>query len=117
MAGDQGQANLGLACGNPVSEAVLKPGETVIDLGCGAGFDALLSAKAVGPAGKVIGIDLTPEMIDRTRKKAASLGADNVDFRPGEIEHLPVPEETADVVISNCVINLSPDKKAVYREM
>ena len=117
MAGDQGQANLGLGCGNPVSEAVLKPGETVIDLGCGAGFDAFLSAKAVGPAGKVIGIDMTPEMIDRAKKNAESLGVDNVDFRPGEIEHLPVPEETADVVISNCVINLSPDKKAVYREM
>ena len=117
LAGGQCQANLGLGCGNPVSEAALKPGETVVDLGCGAGFDAFLSAKTVGPTGQVIGIDMTPEMINTANKNAESMGVDNVDFRLGEIEKLPVSANTVDVVISNCVINLSPDKKAVYREM
>lgn len=117
MAGGQGDANLGLGCGNPVAEADLKPGETVVDLGCGAGFDAFLSAKKVGIGGKVIGIDMTPEMINSAKKNAEKMESDNVDFRLGEIEHLPVSDNTADVVMSNCVINLSPDKKAVYKEM
>lgn len=117
MACGQGEANLGLGCGNPVFEAALKPGETVVDLGCGAGFDAFLSSKSVGSTGKVIGIDMTSEMINTAKKNAKSMGVDNVDFRLGEIEHLPVSDNTVDVVISNCVINLSPDKKSVYREM
>jgi len=117
MAGGQGDANLGLGCGNPVAEADLKPGETVVDLGCGAGFDAFLSAKKVGTGGKVIGIDMTPEMINSAKKNAEKMESDNVDFRLGEIEHLPISDNTADVVMSNCVINLSPDKKAVYKEM
>jgi len=117
MAGGQGDANLGLGCGNPVAEADLKPGETVVDLGCGAGFDAFLSAKKVGTGGKVIGIDMTPEMINSAKKNAEKMESDNVDFRLGEIEHLPISDNTADVIMSNCVINLSPDKKAVYKEM
>jgi SAM-dependent methyltransferase len=117
MAGGPGDANLGLGCGNPVAEADLKLGETVVDLGCGAGFDAFLSAKKVGTAGKVIGIDMTPEMINIAKKNTEKTESDNVDFRLGEIEHLPVPDNTADVVMSNCVINLSPDKNAVYKEM
>jgi arsenite methyltransferase len=110
-----GGANLGLGCGNPQAIAGLRPGETVIDLGSGAGFDCLLAARQVGPTGKVIGIDMTPDMISRARQNAAKAGA-NVEFRLGEIEHLPVPDRSADVIISNCVINLSPDKAAVFRE-
>jgi SAM-dependent methyltransferase len=109
-------ANLGLGCGNPQAIAALRRGETVVDLGSGAGFDCLLAARQVGPDGKVIGVDMTPDMISRARQNAARTGAANVEFRLGEIEHLPVPDRSADAIISNCVINLSPDKAAVFRE-
>ncbi len=109
-------ANLGLGCGNPQAIAALKPGEAVLDLGAGAGFDCFLAARAVGPDGLVIGVDMTPEMVSRARENARKAGYENVDFRLGEIEHLPVADETVDVIISNCVINLSPDKPAVFRE-
>ena len=109
-------ANLGLGCGNPQAIAALRPGETVIDLGSGAGFDCFLAARQVGPTGRVIGVDMTPEMIGRARQNAAKAGLTNVEFRLGEIEHLPVPDGTADAIISNCVINLSPDKAAVFRD-
>jgi arsenite methyltransferase len=109
-------ANLGLGCGNPQAIAAMKPGEVVVDLGAGAGFDCFLAVRAVGPGGRVIGVDMTPEMVSTAREIAKRSGYENVDFRLGEIEHLPVPDETADVVISNCVINLSPDKPAVYGE-
>jgi len=109
-------ANLGLGCGNPQAIADLKPGEVVVDLGAGAGFDCFLAARAVGATGRVIGVDMTPEMVGRAREIARESGYDNVDFRLGEIEHLPVADATADVVMSNCVINLSPDKPAVYAE-
>jgi len=112
-----GEANLGLGCGNPVNTADLKPGETVLDLGSGAGFDAFLAAKSLGQKGKVIGVDMTQEMIDKAKKNAEKLHVSNVEFRLGEIEKLPVPEDSVDVVLSNCVINLSPDKKAVYGEI
>jgi ubiquinone/menaquinone biosynthesis C-methylase UbiE len=112
-----GDANLGLGCGNPISVADLKPGETVVDLGSGAGFDAFLAAKSVGPDGTVIGVDMTPEMIDKAQKNAEKLDVRSVEFRLGEIERLPVEDDTADVVVSNCVINLSPDKRAVYGEI
>lgn len=109
-------ANLGLGCGNPQAIAALKPGETVLDLGAGGGFDCFLAAKQVGPEGRVIGIDMTPDMVTKARANAQRLGATNVDFRLGEIEHLPIPDGTADVILSNCVINLSPDKAAVFRD-
>ncbi len=109
-------ANLGLGCGNPQAIAALKVGETVLDLGAGAGFDCFLAARAVGPEGRVIGVDMTPEMVCRARDIAKTSGYANVDFRLGEIEHLPVADATVDVIISNCVINLSPDKPAVFRE-
>lgn len=109
-------ANLGLGCGNPQAIAALKPGETVIDLGCGAGFDCFLAAPRVGKMGLVIGVDMTPEMIHKARENAAKSKIKNVDFRLGEIEHLPVADGVADVVLSNCVINLSPDKPQVYAE-
>ncbi|MBC7189775.1 arsenite methyltransferase [Candidatus Aerophobetes bacterium] len=109
-------ANLGLGCGNPVALASLKEGEIVIDLGCGAGFDCFLAAKKVGERGKVIGVDMTPQMIERARENARKNGYKNVEFRLGEIEHLPVADSFADVVISNCVINLVPDKKQVFKE-
>ena len=109
-------ANLGLGCGNPQAIAALLPGEVVIDLGSGAGFDCFLAARAVGPAGQVIGVDMTHEMLARARANAARVGAGNVSFRLGEIEHLPVADATADVVLSNCVINLVPDKAQVFRE-
>ena len=112
-----GEANLGLGCGNPISMADLKPGETVLDLGSGAGFDAFLTAKAVGEAGKVIGVDMTPEMVQNARTNAEKLNISNVEFRLGEIEKLPVSDSSVDVVISNCVINLSPDKSAVFGEI
>jgi arsenite methyltransferase len=112
-----GQANLGLGCGNPLSMAGLKKGETVLDLGSGAGFDALLAAKGVGKTGRVIGIDMTPEMIEKAQKNVAAHRASNVTFRLGEIEDLPVESGTIDAVISNCVINLSPDKESVYGEI
>lgn len=109
-------ANLGLGCGNPQALAALQPGETVLDLGAGGGFDALLAAQQVGAGGHVIGVDMTPEMVSKARSNAAQVGATNVDFRLGEIEHLPVADATVDVILSNCVINLSPDKAAVFRE-
>ena len=109
-------ANLGLGCGNPVALASLKPGETVVDLGSGAGFDCFLAARQVGESGQVIGVDMTPEMISKARKNAEKMGAKNVEFRLGEIEHLPVADNGADLIMSNCVINLSPDKLKVYRE-
>jgi arsenite methyltransferase len=111
------QANLGLGCGNPLALADLQPGEQVVDLGSGAGFDAFLAAKSVRPNGRVIGIDMTPEMISRAQNNAEQLDVKNVEFRPGKIEHLPVEDDSADVVLSNCVINLSPNKRAVYREV
>jgi arsenite methyltransferase len=112
-----GEANLGLGCGNPISMAGLKPGEVVLDLGSGAGFDAFLAAKRVGESGKVIGMDMTPEMVQKARTNAEKLSVSNVDFRLGEIERLPVPDSSVDVVISNCVINLSPDKSSVFKEI
>lgn len=112
-----GEANLGLGCGNPLSRADLKPGETVLDLGSGAGFDAFLAAKRVGESGRVIGVDMTREMVRKARANSEKLNITNVDFRLGEIEKLPVPDCSVDVVISNCVINLSPDKSAVFAEI
>src|SRR3954469_2440204 len=109
-------ANLGLGCGNPQAIADLKPGETVIDLGSGAGFDCFLAAGQVGETGKVIGIDMTHEMLKKARENAAKIGSNNVEFRLGELEHLPVADNTADVILSNCVINLVPDKAQVFRE-
>ncbi len=109
-------ANMGLGCGNPVAVASLKPGETAVDLGSGGGFDAFLAAKAVGPNGRVIGVDMTPDMVHKARENAKKGKDVNVEFRLGEIEHLPVADNTADVIMSNCVINLSPDKSSVYRE-
>ncbi len=110
-------ANLGLGCGNPNALAALQPGETVLDLGSGAGFDALIAAPRVGPTGRVIGVDMTPEMLERARTNAVEAGyAGTVEFREGTIEALPVAAGTVDVIISNCVINLSPDKPAVFRE-
>ena len=109
-------ANLGLGCGNPQAIAALRPGEVLIDLGSGAGFDCFLAAKQVGPEGRVIGVDMTPEMLAKARDNAARVGAANVEFRLGEIEHLPVADGTGDVIISNCVINLVPDKAQVFRE-
>jgi arsenite methyltransferase len=109
-------ANLGLGCGNPQAIASLKPGETVLDLGSGGGFDCFLAARAVGESGKVIGVDMTHEMIALARANAAKSVHGNVEFRLGEIEHLPVADASVDVIISNCVINLSPDKPQVFRE-
>ena len=109
-------ADLGLGCGNPTAIASLRPGETVLDLGSGGGFDSFLAARAVGPTGRVIGVDMTPEMISRARGNARKLETANVEFRLGEIEHLPVADATVDVILSNCVINLSPEKAAVFRE-
>ena len=109
-------ANLGLGCGNPVALASLKKGETVLDLGSGAGFDCFLVAERVGKKGKVIGVDMTPEMLERARENARKSNYKNVEFRLGEIENLPVADSSVDVVISNCVINLSPDKKRVFNE-
>lgn len=109
-------ANLGLGCGNPQAIAALRPGETVLDLGAGAGFDCFLAARQVGEQGHVIGVDMTPEMLDRARQNADTLGARNVEFREGTIEALPIDDATVDVILSNCVINLSPDKPAVFRE-
>ena len=109
-------ADLGLGCGNPQVIAGLRPGERVLDLGSGAGFDAFLAAQQVGPTGHVIGVDMTPEMIDRAKANAAKTGLAHVDFRLGEIEHLPVEDASVDVIMSNCVINLAPDKPMVFRE-
>jgi ubiquinone/menaquinone biosynthesis C-methylase UbiE len=109
-------ANMGLGCGNPVALASLKPGEIVVDLGSGGGFDCFLAAKQVGETGQVIGVDMTPDMLSRARMNAEKMKTTNVEFRLGEIEHLPVADNTADIIMSNCVINLSPEKLAVYRE-
>jgi len=109
-------ANLGLGCGNPQAIAALQSGETVLDLGSGAGFDAFLAARAVGDSGRVIGVDMTHEMLAKARDNAIKAGYVNVEFRLGEIEHLPVADASVDVIISNCVINLSPDKPQVFRE-
>ena len=109
-------ANLGLGCGNPIALASLEPGETVVDLGAGAGFDCFLAAARVGDKGRVIGVDMTPDMVDKARAGAAKAGHANVEFRLGEIEHLPVADRVADIVISNCVINLVPDKGQVFRD-
>lgn len=114
-------ANMGLSCGNPTALAALKPGEIVLDLGSGGGFDCFLAGPRVGPTGRVIGVDMTPEMLSKARGNLATYrartGLDNVEFRLGEIEHLPLPDGSVDVVISNCVINLSPDKPQVWREI
>lgn len=114
-------ANLGLSCGNPTALASLQPGETVVDLGCGAGFDVFLAGMRVGPSGRVIGVDMTPAMLRKARKNAETYrertGYDNVEFLLGEIEHLPLPDNSVDVVLSNCVLNLSPDKPQCWREI
>ena len=110
------EANLGLGCGKPTALAGLKPGEIVLDLGSGAGIDCFLAARRVGPTGRVIGVDMTPEMIDRARANASRGGYSNVEFRLGEIENLPVADSSVDVIISNCVINLSTDKPRVFGE-
>ena len=109
-------ANLGLGCGNPVAMASLKKGETILDLGSGAGFDCFLAAKRVGAKGKVIGVDMTPDMLDKARDNCRKGGYKNVEFRLGEIENLPVADSSVDVIISNCVINLAPDKRRVFSE-
>jgi len=109
-------ANMGLGCGNPQAIASLQSGETVLDLGSGGGFDCFLAAKAVGEKGHVIGVDMTPDMISKARKNAATAGFDHVEFRLGEIEKLPVADGQVDVIISNCVINLSPDKSSVFSD-
>jgi SAM-dependent methyltransferase len=109
-------ADMGLGCGNPRAIASLRPGEVVIDLGSGGGFDCFLAAAEVGQGGRVIGIDMTPDMLSKARRNADIGHYDNVEFRLGEIEHLPVADNTADVIISNCVVNLSPDKPQVFRE-
>ena len=110
-------ANMGLGCGNPQAIASLQQGEVVLDLGSGGGFDCLLAAKAVGDSGRVIGVDMTPEMISKARKNADNSWFENVEFRLGEIEALPVANATVDVVMSNCVINLSPEKPKVFKEV
>jgi SAM-dependent methyltransferase len=111
-----GDANLGLGCGNPNALAALAAGETVVDLGAGAGFDCFLAAQEVGETGQVIGVDMTPEMIDKARTNAGKNDVANVEFRLGEIEHLPIADATVDVAISNCVVNLSPNKPQVFQE-
>jgi arsenite methyltransferase len=109
-------ANMGLGCGNPVALASLKPGETVVDLGSGGGFDCFLAADQVGQTGHVIGVDMTPDMISKARKNAEEMDELDVEFRLGEIENLPIADNSADIIMSNCVINLSPSKGRVYRE-
>jgi len=115
------EVNMGLSCGNPTAFANLRPGEVVVDLGCGGGIDVLLAALKVGPTGRAIGIDMTPEMIARARAAAAKPVAgrvlENVEFHLSTIDHLPLPDDSVDCLVSNCVINLAPDKKAVFREM
>jgi arsenite methyltransferase len=114
-------ANMGLSCGNPTALASLRPGEVVLDLGSGGGFDAFIAGPKVGPSGRVIGVDMTPEMISKARKNnlvyRERSQLDNVEFRLGEIEHLPVADQSVDVVISNCVLNLSPNKSQVWHEI
>jgi SAM-dependent methyltransferase len=109
-------ADLGLGCGNPLAMLELREGETVLDLGSGGGIDCFLAAKRVGPSGRVIGVDMTPEMIARARRNASASGVANVEFRLGEIEHLPVADSSVDAIISNCVINLVPDKRQVFAD-
>jgi SAM-dependent methyltransferase len=116
LAAVPGGADLGLGCGNPQAVAALKPGERVLDLGSGAGFDAFLAARQVGLTGFVIGVDMTPAMIERARANAVKAGSGHVEFRLGQIEALPVDDASVDVILSNCVINLAPDKAAVFRE-
>lgn len=110
------EANLGLGCGNPQAIASLDAGESVLDLGSGAGFDCFLAAQEIGESGRVIGVDMTPEMVEKARDNASRSGPENVEFRLGEIEHLPVSDDSIDVIISNCVVNLSPDKPQVFTE-
>lgn len=109
-------SNLGLGCGNPLAHANIKEGDTVLDLGSGAGLDCFLAAKRVGKTGKVIGVDMTPDMIDKARDNALKSNYDNVEFRLGEIEHLPVADNSIDLIISNCVINLAPNKEQVFQD-
>jgi SAM-dependent methyltransferase len=109
-------ANLGLGCGNPTAIGELKPGDVVLDLGSGGGFDCFLAARKVGEKGRVIGVDMTPEMVSKARENAAKMDTSNVEFRLGEIEHLPVADNSVDVIISNCVINLSPEKRQVFQD-
>lgn len=111
------EANMGLSCGNPTAFARLRPGETVVDLGCGGGLDVLLAAPRLGPTGKAIGIDMTPEMIERAKRNAAKQGVSNVEFHLAKIDQLPLQDSSADCIISNCVINLVPQKSTVFREM
>jgi arsenite methyltransferase len=111
------EANMALSCGNPTATAGLKPGETVVDLGSGGGLDVFLAARKVGPTGRAIGIDMTPEMLDLARRNAGKSGLTNVEFHLATIDRLPLPDASADCVISNCVINLAPDKAAVFREI
>jgi SAM-dependent methyltransferase len=116
MAAVPAGSNLGLGCGNPLAFAELKEGDVVVDLGSGAGFDCFIAAPRVGPTGRVIGVDMTPDMIEKARGNAKRAGTENVEFRLGEIEHLPVADNSADMIISNCVINLSTDKPQVFRD-
>lgn len=111
------EANMGLSCGNPTAYAHLRPGEVVVDLGCGGGLDIFLASPKVGPEGRAIGIDMTPEMIERARRNAEKGGFTNVEFHLAKIDKLPLPDNSVDCVISNCVINLAPDKQAVFREI
>jgi arsenite methyltransferase len=121
LAGLPAGANMGLSCGNPTATANLRPGEVVVDLGCGGGIDVFLAARKVGPTGKAVGIDMTPEMIDRARRNAERLAANgerlNVEFHLARMEQMPLPENSVDCLVSNCVINLAADKAAVFREM
>src|SRR5690348_5871753 len=110
-------ANMGLCCGNPTATANLRLGEVVVDLGSGGGLDVFLAAQKIGPTGRAIGIDMTPEMIERARANAAAVGYTNVEFHLANIDRLPLPDASADCVISNCVLNLAPDKPAVFREI
>src|SRR6185437_16837165 len=111
------EANMGLSCGNPTATAHLKPGEVVVDLGSGGGLDVFLAARKVGPTGKAIGIDMTPQMLARARENAKRQGLENVEFHEATIDNLPLPDGSVDCIISNCVINLAADKNAVFREM
>lgn len=117
LEGIPAEANMGLSCGNPTATAHLRPGEVVVDLGSGGGLDVFLAAKKVGPTGKAIGIDMTPEMVERARANATKQGLTNVEFHLATIDELPLPDGSVDCVISNCVINLAPDKHAVLREI
>ena len=110
------EGNLGLGCGNPVAVSKIKEGDTVLDLGCGAGFDCFLAARKVGPAGKVIGIDMTKEMIERAKLNAEKLGTKNVEFILSDIEKMPISDSSIDIIITNCVVNLTPDKSETFRE-